>query len=146
MSRTDKTKPLHVKLAHGDLAWQEVHDHTDGPCDLPRPRDLDSYGWTSSSGRRCYRTFVYTGTHICCCSLCHGDGGWDLRPGKRQRIESKRVVRDWEDESGHWCGRPACQECLDTYLAYEYENDDVVENRLLMAQPEAVQYLGVSKL
>ena len=33
MSRTDKTKPFWVKLAHGDLKTVEVHNHTDGRCD-----------------------------------------------------------------------------------------------------------------
>ena len=100
MSKTDKTKPFWLKLAHGDLAWEEVHDHTGGPCDLTPPDDLDSYGWCSHGGRRCYRAFVYTGTHVCCCKHCHGDYCWDIPPGRRQRIESKRMCRDWQREYG----------------------------------------------
>ncbi|QRY43201.1 hypothetical protein JVX93_21900 [Mycolicibacterium boenickei] len=96
MSKTDKTKPLHIKLAHGDLDWEEVHDHTEGPCDLAPADDMESYGWHAGCGRRCYRTFVYTGTHVCCCKMCHGDYGWDVRPGKRQRINGRRMCRDWE--------------------------------------------------
>lgn len=98
MSRTDKTKPLHIKLAHRDLDWEEVHDHTKGPCDLAPATDLDSYGWTSLSGRRCYRSFVYTGTHVCCCHLCHSADSYEVRPGKRQRLNGKRAARKWERE------------------------------------------------
>lgn len=98
MSKTDKTNPLWLKLMHGDLAWEEVHNHEDGPCDLSGPDDLDSYGWCTGSGRRCYRTFVYTGTRICCCSMCHGNAGWDVRPGKRQRLTGNQACRDWRNE------------------------------------------------
>lgn len=96
MSRTDKTKPFWVKLMHGDLEWVERHDHSDGPCDLTGPEDADSYGWVVAD-RRCWRTFVYTGIHVCCCSLCHGEV-WANRPGKRQRLESRRMCREWRSE------------------------------------------------
>lgn len=97
MSKTDKTKPFHIKLAHGDLAWREYHDHADGLCDLTGAEDLDSYGLVSGAGRRCYRAFVYTGIHVCCCAMCHGDW-WSVRPGKRQRLVGKKVCRDWQRE------------------------------------------------
>ncbi|MGV9803138.1 hypothetical protein ACWDTP_34295, partial [Mycobacterium sp. NPDC003449] len=42
------------------------------------------------------QVFFYTGTHVCCCTLCHGDHVWDIRPGKRQRIEGRRACRDWQ--------------------------------------------------
>lgn len=98
MSKTDKTKPFWVKLAHGDLAWEESHDHADGPCDLTGPEDLDSYGLVAALGRRCHRRFVYTGIHVCCCAMCHGDFSWDVRPGKRQRLDGKKACRDWVRE------------------------------------------------
>ncbi|MCV7068494.1 hypothetical protein H7H51_27300 [Mycolicibacterium farcinogenes] len=93
MSRTDKTKPFWVKLMHGDLATEEQHNHADGTCDLPPIEDANAliYGTT-----RCQRTFVYTGTRVCCCPMCRGDFGWDLRPGKRQRLESRRKCRNWD--------------------------------------------------
>ena len=42
MSRTDAHVPLHVRVARGDIARVEVHDHTDGVCDLPDPCDHDA--------------------------------------------------------------------------------------------------------
>lgn len=95
MSKTDKTKPFYLKLAHGDLAWKESHDHTDGLCDLPPVENTDSY-WKHDTS--CYRTFVYTGIHACCCHRCHSSDEYMLRPGKRQRLKGKRIVRDWEKE------------------------------------------------
>jgi hypothetical protein len=92
MSKTDKTAPFWVKMMRGDIASAEVHDHADGICDMPdrtaRP------GGTSVRG--CRRVFVYTGTNVCCCAMCHGN--WGVRPGKRRRIESRRMCRDWDTE------------------------------------------------
>ncbi|WP_396913362.1 hypothetical protein [Mycolicibacterium sp.] len=95
MSKTDKTKPFWVKLMHGDLEVEELHDHCDGPCDLPSPEVPDGY-WHGPIATKCRRVFVYTGVHVCCCKLCHGDYVWDIRPGKRQRIQSRRMCRDWQ--------------------------------------------------
>jgi hypothetical protein len=97
MSKTDKTKPFWVKLMHGDLAVEESHDHSDGPCDLPGPDVAESYGWWPSQAR-CRRSFVYTGIHTCCCSLCHSSGGSETRPQKKRRMEGRRACRDWERE------------------------------------------------
>ena len=97
MSKTDKTKPCRIKLAHGDLDWREIHDHTTGPCDLGPVDDVESYRWTAASGQRCWRNFVYTGTRVCCCKACRDDS-WDLRPGKRQRLADKRACQDWVNE------------------------------------------------
>lgn len=94
MSKTDKTKPFWVKLMHGDLASEEVHDHRDGVCDMPPVEE--AVRWVP--GQRCYRTFVYTGTQTCCCPMCRESGWWDIPPRKRQRIESKRMCRNWERE------------------------------------------------
>ncbi|GAT04458.1 hypothetical protein [Mycolicibacterium fortuitum] len=92
MSRTDKTKPFWVKLMHGDLATEEQHNHTDGTCDLPPIEDATAFTYCTT---QCRRAFVFTGTRVCCCKLCQ-DHGWDIRPGKRQRLESRRKCRDWE--------------------------------------------------
>ncbi|CRZ14802.1 hypothetical protein [Mycolicibacterium neworleansense] len=92
MSKTDKTKPFWVKLMHGDLATEEQHDHIDGNCDLPPIGDATAFIYGTT---QCRRAFVYTGIRPCCCKLCQ-DYGWDIRPGKRQRIESGRMCRDWQ--------------------------------------------------
>lgn len=97
MSKTDKTKPFWVKLMHGDLDVEELHDHTEGLCDLPDRNSPEGY-WHGLIAPNCRRVFVYTGTHVCCCKLCHGDYGWDVRPGKRQRLDGRRMCRDWRRE------------------------------------------------
>lgn len=97
MSRTDKTKPFWVKLMHGDLSVEELHDHSEGPCDLPAPNVPESY-WYGPSTSKCRRTFVYTGTHTCCCHLCHSCDEYMVRPGKRQRLDGKKACRDWRNE------------------------------------------------
>ncbi|MGH3543347.1 MAG: hypothetical protein ACRDT5_14845 [Mycobacterium sp.] len=65
MSRTDKTAPFWVKLQRGDIASIEVHDHRRGACDI----DDHDGGYRP---RRCHREFLYTGTNVCCCPMCHG--------------------------------------------------------------------------
>jgi len=94
MSKTDKTAPFWVKLMRGDLETEELHDHTDGPCDLPDRTMKDA--WTRPHKTRCYRVFVYSGVHVCCCRMCHGDYGFDIPPSRRQRINSRRACRDWQ--------------------------------------------------
>lgn len=96
MSKTDKTNPFWVKLMHGDLATEEVHRHEHGPCTLP-PVGADEKGW-GWEPEGCYRDFRYTGTHVCCCHMCHSSDEYELRPGKRQRLEGKAACRDWEDD------------------------------------------------
>lgn len=95
MSKTDKTKPFWVKMKDGDLAWRESHDHREGPCDLPNEIDADYWHNT-----RCRYEWVFDGTHVCCCPMCHGDWWWDIPPNKRQRLTGKRLCRDWKREYG----------------------------------------------
>ena len=38
-------------------------------CDMPS--DADAYHWAAWQRPRCYRSFVYTGVHVCCCAMCH---------------------------------------------------------------------------
>lgn len=94
MSRTDKTNPFWVKLMHGDLAVEELHDHSDGVCDLPPIEDAVAYTYGST---RCRRCFTYTGINTCCCKLCR-ECGWDVRPSKRQRLNGKKLCREWDRE------------------------------------------------
>jgi hypothetical protein len=86
MARTDKTAPLWVRLAHGDLTSRPSHaQHGPHDCDLP-PRP--------SRGRtRCYWQFVWTGTRVCSCWLCSGKG-WDRKPGKIERQSKRRAIRE----------------------------------------------------
>jgi len=97
MSRTDKTKPFWVKLAHGDLAAVEVHDHSHGVCDLPDP--LDEFAFSRLT-TRCRREFVYRGTNACCCRMCRGIDYPDRTESQRRRHERRRRHRadqDWRE-------------------------------------------------
>jgi hypothetical protein len=98
MSRTDKTKPFWVKLAHGDLAMVEQHDHTEGPCDLPDLSDAWAFKRLTT---RCRRQFFETDTRVCCCPMCHGADYPDRTEPQRRRRERRqrrRVDQDWRKE------------------------------------------------
>lgn len=95
MSRTHKTKPFWVKLKQGHLKSVEIHHHHDGVCDMPSEEEACRKDWMAF-GRQCHRSFVYTGIHTCCCSMCHRDGGWF--PKKRERLAHKRECREWDKD------------------------------------------------
>ncbi|WAC54259.1 hypothetical protein [Gordonia sp. SL306] len=90
MSRTDKTKPFWVKLAHHDLESREIHDHTDGVCDLPPAEVGLAYTYGTS---QCRREFRYTGTSACCCPMCHAQE-WPDRTERQRRRRDRRRTRD----------------------------------------------------
>ncbi len=93
MSKTDKTKPFWVKLRHRDLFAVEEHDHRDGICNLPDEPDVAHYG----PGHQfdCRWEFRYTGTHTCCCRLCHRCDDYMTRLEKKRRMEGRRACRNW---------------------------------------------------
>ncbi|MBE3016175.1 hypothetical protein IL992_44570 [Microbispora sp. NEAU-D428] len=73
MSRTDKTKPLIVRLWHGDLDRQAAHDHGAGSgCDLPATLAEDR----ATLHTRCVWEFRWTGTPCCCCGICRDQTGY----------------------------------------------------------------------
>lgn len=77
MSRTDAHAPLNVRLARRDLAAEPFHAHgCRGDCDLPA---VPGGAWRDS---RCRWIFVFTGTYICSCHMCHG--------GPQNRAERRR--------------------------------------------------------
>jgi hypothetical protein len=95
LSRTDKTKPFWVKLAHRDLSMVEVHDHTNGPCDLPDPFDAFAFRYRTT---RCRREFFETDTRVCCCPVCHAaeyPDRTETQRRRRERREAKLADRNW---------------------------------------------------
>lgn len=95
MSRTDKTKPFWVKIAHRDVAVVEKHDHTTGQCDLPDPFDVVSF---SRLKTRCRREFFETDTRVCCCRMCRARGYPDRTEAQRRRRERRKTKfadRNW---------------------------------------------------
>lgn len=94
MSRTDAHVPLHIRIARRDIAHAEVHDHTDGICDLPTPYDYDAL-WAGPG--HCHWTWVWDGHGLCPCNMCHcGDINRAERRAERQRVrrELRAVALD----------------------------------------------------
>lgn len=89
MSRTDARVPLHVRVARGDIARVEVHDHTDGVCDLPDPHDPDAL-WPERG--HCHWTWLWDGRGLCPGELCHG-GDANRREHRADRHRVRRELR-----------------------------------------------------
>jgi len=89
VSRTDAHVPLRVRVARGDIGRVEVHDHTDGVCELPGAFELDAL----SEGRgHCRWAWRWDGHAVCSCWMCHG--GSELRRQRRaDRHRSRRELR-----------------------------------------------------
>ncbi len=87
MSRTDAHVPVQIRIARGDTARVEVHDYTDGVCDLPDPYDRDA--WPLRSGH-CHWTWLWDGHGLCPCELCHcGQLNRRERRAERRRVRSE---------------------------------------------------------
>ncbi|WP_248963583.1 hypothetical protein [Sphaerisporangium perillae] len=91
MSRTDKTKPLIIKLWHGDLARQACHHHGAGSaCDLPTSLKED----LASIHERCTWEFRWTGIRSCCCGICRAQTGYrSLLRGIRAADKARLAIR-----------------------------------------------------
>jgi hypothetical protein len=90
MSRTDAHTPRRVRVARREIAVRAVHRCAGGECDLPA---LDP-GWTIGRIGRCYWEFVYTGTNVCSCWMCH----WRHRPESPRtavRTQLRAKAREW---------------------------------------------------
>jgi hypothetical protein len=95
VSRTDAHVPLRVRIARGDIGRAEVHDHTHGACDLPDPFHPDAM---QPQVFGCHWVFVWTGTPVCSCWMCHG--GDELR--RERRNERHRIRRELRAERDRW--------------------------------------------
>jgi hypothetical protein len=95
MARTDKTDPFWVKTWTGALAHRQVHDHTDGVCDLPATIAEHYEQLDRPLGTKCHWAFVYTGTRTCGCWLCRGRTSLNRRHERRADAEEvRRLIRD----------------------------------------------------
>ncbi len=89
MSRTDKTKPMWVRIAEHHPV--EDHDHRAGICDLPStPYEEADLPW---SAHHCRWTYSTTDLNGCCfgcnCSTCNPDKSARRR---RERYDAKRQI------------------------------------------------------
>lgn len=90
MSRTDAHTPYRVRIARREVAVRAVHRCAGRTCDLPAL----SPDWSIGRIGCCYHEFVYTGTNVCSCWMCH----WKSRPEVRRgavRTELRGVAREW---------------------------------------------------
>lgn len=89
MSRTDAHVPLAIRVARGDIPRAEIHDHTDGVCDLPEPYSPDA--WRHGDGH-CHWTWVWDGHGLCPCTMCHC-GDLNRRERRADRQRTRRDLR-----------------------------------------------------
>lgn len=106
MSRTRKTRPLHVRMADPNdngVGYIEVHNHVNGrDCDLPESpnaktmegkTDPPEYAVPYKTTKPCHYSWTYQGTNLCGCRMCTGH---DLRKqdNRKTRHESKEGLHD----------------------------------------------------
>ncbi|RBQ18760.1 hypothetical protein DP939_16170 [Spongiactinospora rosea] len=99
MSKTDKTRPLWVRMAdRPPVTCVPVHDHRDGVCTLPD----EITAWSTSLSHRpsgCY----WSATPFAYMRFVYGTGGrewYRLRreDRRRSRHEARRRLRDRRDD------------------------------------------------
>jgi hypothetical protein len=93
VSHTDAHAPFRVRVARREVAVRAVHRCAGRDCDLP---DLDP-GWADARSS-CRWEFVYTGTNVCSCWMCH----WRHRSEERRaavRARLRAVAREWNTEA-----------------------------------------------
>ena len=91
MSKTHKTKPLGVKVCQGHVGFTEEHDHSQGPCDLPKmtPDSADYNRRTRCTYRADFSN--------CGCSTCSDPYGGKVA-NKRSRHRANSKTRDWKKD------------------------------------------------
>lgn len=95
MSKTHKTKPLGVKVCQGLVGYTEKHDHSNGPCDLPKMTP-DTTGFNYKT--RCtYRADFSNPLSRCGCSTCSDPYGGKV-VNKRSRHRANSKARDWKKD------------------------------------------------
>jgi hypothetical protein len=89
MSRTDAHAPLRVRVARREITVLPVHYCGDRDCDLP-------YRITGLA-TRCHWQFLYTGTNVCSCWMCHEHRRPEIRRSTvRARLHD--LARLWNGE------------------------------------------------
>lgn len=113
MSRTRKTRPLHVRMAdpkdHG-VEYIEVHNHINGrECDLPVSHDAKSIAnsydgpFVDAVTRPCHYSWEYKGKNLCGCRMCTGHDfrKQDIRKSRheaKQELHQVLKTHVYEDE------------------------------------------------
>jgi hypothetical protein len=103
MSKTLKTRPLHVRILDPKdhaAGIEEHHNHEKGFCDLPernakaieeRYEALRSGEYPFKNSETCRYDFSYTGVGICGCILCTGQP-WRKQSTRNTRHAAKETL------------------------------------------------------
>lgn len=86
MSRTDAHTPLRVRAVRREIVVVPTHYCGGHDCDLPAR--------ATGLATRCHWQFLYTGTNVCSCWMCHGH----RRPEVRRsvlRARLRAVAGEW---------------------------------------------------
>ena len=103
MSRTRKTRPLHVRMADPNdngVGFIEAHNHVNGrECDLPEHADaksIEEAGVTfiaDNTKRPCHYSWTYKGSNICGCHMCTGHEENKIE-NRNERHETKEKLNE----------------------------------------------------
>lgn len=94
MSKTDKTRPLDVRMMDpkdNAIGMAERHDHRKGVCTLPErnvkaeraAQENNNGHWTD-----CYYIWTYQGVNMCGCKMCT-----DAEPRREERRARRHQVK-----------------------------------------------------
>lgn len=98
MSKTLKTRPLHVRILDPKdhaVGIAEHHNHEKGFCDLPertakaieeRHEEMVRGEYPFKTRQTCRYDFTYTGVGICGCNLCTGQDERKLKARKTRHV------------------------------------------------------------
>ena len=97
MSRTDAHGPFWSWL-NDPAARKEVHDHRNGPCDLPSVQDQLRKDGGALRRTRCRWEVDHTRVPpLCGCRMCT-EHEWRRGERRRERHETKRRLRNYLDD------------------------------------------------
>ena len=96
MSKSDKTRPAHLKALDDPSYVTPVHDHRLGACDLPDRPPRDGVSYAPTPGHRCYwgasATFWASPAGRCGCRVCSASP-FARADRRRDRHNVKRALR-----------------------------------------------------
>lgn len=106
MSKTLKTRPLHVRILDPKdhaVGIAEHHNHEKGFCDLPertakaieeRHEEMVSGEYPYKTRETCRYDFTYTGVGICGCTLCTGQPERKLKARKTRHTAKGTLAKE----------------------------------------------------
>jgi len=106
MSKTLKTRPLHVRILDPKdhaVGIAEHHNHEKGFCDLPertakaieeRHEQLVNGDYPFKTRETCRYDFSYTGVGICGCTMCTGQDSRKLKARKTRHAVKETLAKE----------------------------------------------------